>query len=79
MFDYLFLELAAIVNGKIDQVLEKVLVVRNLLAFFLAFSFYLTRCMVGFVLAVIYFLTDMFAIVSSAFKFKANPFAFHIF
>ena len=77
LFDYVFLELDAIINGKIDSVPEKVLVVRNLLAFFLVFVFYLVRVMLGLVLAIIYFLAIIFAIVGSAFTFRKNPFAFH--
>ena len=77
LFDYLFLELDSIVNGKIDSVPEKVLVVRNLLVFFLVFSFYLVRAMLGLVLAVLYFLAAIFGITGSAFTFRTNPFSFH--
>ena len=78
LFDYVFLELDAIINGKIDSVPEKVLVVRNLLAFPLVLVFYLVRVMLGLVLAILYFLTIVFAIVGSAFTFRSNPFAFHM-
>lgn len=77
LFDYVFLELDAIINGKIDSVPEKVLVARNVLTFFLVFVFYLVRVMLGLVLAILYFLTVIFEIVGSAFTFLTNPFAFH--